>query len=114
MAISEKERKQLKRAPKNSVGAARLAEIEESEREFIEGLVSQTRASAAPVRKHVAGASAKMHANEGILRSPEVTAERARIKSILSNRKHGDAQANHLAFDSDINAEVARGILSIH
>jgi hypothetical protein len=40
--------------------------------------------------------------------------ERARLKAILSSRPYGDEQAEHLAYSTDISAEVACGILSIH
>jgi hypothetical protein len=101
MSISAKQRAVLARGPANSVGREKLAKILADEK--------------APARKHVAAAEPKKEQTSAIIHAENVIREeRARVKAILSARPFGDEQAEFLAYDSDISAEVAKGILSIH
>jgi hypothetical protein len=112
ITTQEKNRRSvLARGPKGSVGREELKQIEKAEAAKVLPVIRKSPSSAkvaVPVRKHVAGLPNIVHA-ENVIRE-----ERARLKAILSSRPYGDEQAEFLAYSTEISAEVAVGILSIH
>ena len=100
----KRRRAMLRRAGKNSKGAAELRKIEAADKAPAERLIKETRAALVPKAPRPKVVEPKAN--------PIVTAERARVKAILAAA--GDRQAEQgrfLAYSTDLSTDIAIGVI---